>query len=114
MTHATFLLYSSARYSDGQHASRGKIDFHSDSTEVDCWSTKTTGTDKTKVQKRLIAVHSSMTDVTWWVHFKNLQERLDSLLPDAKDRDFLFPTPNKALDGYFFKPCPNQTFLRLI
>ena len=114
MTHATFLLYSSGRYSDGQHASRDRIDFRPDTTEVDCWSTKTTGTDKTKAQKRLIAPHCGMTDVLWWEHFKALQERLDSLIPDAKERDFLFPTPNRNLDGYFFKPCPNSTFLRLV
>ena len=37
------------------------------STEVDTWSTKTTGTDKAKIHKRLIATHLSLApDIKWW------------------------------------------------
>jgi hypothetical protein len=85
------------------------------STEVDTWSTKTTGTDKAKVQKRFIATHLSLTpEVNWWEHYKEFHNMLDKLHEDAPKRDFLFPTPNKELTGYFLRPCPNSKALNLL
>ena len=113
MTHACFLLTSASRYADGQHAARSKLEFLERSTEVDTWSTKTTGKDKAKTHHRLIAVHNAYTDTEWWKSFKRMHEDWDKMHENANKRDFLFPTPNKNLDGYYLTPCSNGKFLRL-
>ena len=95
MTHGCFLSMSASRYTDGQHAARGKLQFLEDRTEVDTWSTKTTGTDKAKAHQRLIAIHNAMADTKWLATFKQMHEDWDKLHENARKRDFLFPTPNR-------------------
>lgn len=107
--HCCLLYYSQTRYSGGQHAGRARMFISAQTTEIDRWATKTSGTDQAQRRKRTVAVHLSSTHTKWWGHYDAIHKRLD-----AHKRHPLSPQPNKNFTSYYLRPRPNHMALKMV
>ena len=113
-SHYRYLLGGSSRFSDGQHAASARIEDLPSTVEVPCWQTKVTGTDKTRRNKRMIAVKVSFTghnQTQWWDVWLHFMKTVDKSTTTAHTRDFLLPTPGHDYRTYYLRPCSNSKAL---